>query len=402
MLRTAQTPRPGWQAKVESQGFHFHSIDPDGKDLAGQTDQFLYWREDVAYQFTAAQIETLYEATQEVHAMCMDLCQDVFRRGDLARLGMTPLAQALAHQSWLYRDPHLYGRFDVAWNGQGPPRFLEYNADTPTSLIESAVVQWFWKEDVHPSADQFNSIHEALVARLSAIKAQKGLTRLHMAGMVESQEDTGNLEYLMDVALQAGLESGIVDMADIGRTGDGQFVDLQGERIEALFKLYPWEWLAADPFANDIGASATLWLEPAWKQVLANKAMWALLWERHTGHPLLLPTYFEPQGLNGQPFVKKPFLSREGANVELFDAHGQRTLAVDGGYGAEGHVYQALAPVARFAAPEATSWHGPQEAMYAVLGTWVVGDEAVGLAVREDISPVTKNSAYFVPHFFTD
>lgn len=99
MLRIAQTPRPGWQARVESQGFHFHSIDPEGKDLAGQTDTFLYWREDVAYRFSAAQIETLYEATQEVHAMCMDLCQDVFRRGDLARLGMTPLAQALAHQS---------------------------------------------------------------------------------------------------------------------------------------------------------------------------------------------------------------------------------------------------------------------------------------------------------------
>lgn len=120
--------------------------------------------------------------------------------------------------------------------------------------------------------------------------------------------------------------------------------------MEAVFKPYPWEWLAADAFANDMGASATL----------------------------LLPTHVEAHALSGQPLVKKPFLLREGANVELFDAHGQRTLAVDGGYGAEGHVYETVAPVARFAAPEATSWHGPQDAMHAVLGTWVVGDEAVG------------------------
>lgn len=402
MKRIPQTPRQNWPSLVENQGFHFHSIDPDGNDCAGQTDKFLYWREDVAYEFTETQIETLYEATNEVHGLCMDLCDDLFRRGNLGRLGMTPLAQGLAHQSWADRDPHLYGRFDVSWAGSGPPKFLEYNADTPTSLIESAVVQWHWKEAVHPQADQFNSIHEALIERLRFIKGQKGLGRLYLGGMLASQEDTGNLEYLMDVALQAGLESSIIDMADIGTSENGAFVDLQGERMEAIFKLYPWEWLVADPFAKAIGASTTLWLEPAWKQVLSNKAMLALLWEKHSGHPNLLPTHFQAQQLAGTPFVKKPYLSREGANVELFDGAGQRTLAVEGHYGAEGHVYQALAPVARFPAPENTSWHGPQEAMYAVLGTWVVGNEAVGLAVREDISPVTKNSAYFVPHFFQD
>lgn len=400
MKRIPQIPRHDWPSQVEGLGFHFHSIDPDGNDCAGKTDKFLYWREDVAYEFTEAEIETLYEATNEVHSMCMDLCESLFSGGNLARLGMTPLAQALAHQSWSYRDPHLYGRFDVSWDGSGSPKFLEYNADTPTSLIESAVVQWHWKEAVHPQADQFNSIHEALVERLRSIGQQKGFRRLYMAGMLESQEDTGNLEYLMDVALQAGLEASLVDMADIGVNDQGHFIDLQGDRLEAVFKLYPWEWLAADPFAKHIGAASTVWLEPAWKQVLSNKAIWALLWEKHTGHPNLLPTYFQPGKLAGQAFVKKPFLSREGANVGFFDACGKSTLTVEGSYGAEGHVYQSLAPVARFPAPETSSWHGPQEAMHAVLGTWVVGDEAVGLAVREDICPVTRNSAYFVPHYF--
>ncbi len=401
MKRVPQVPRKDWPSRLEGVGFHFHSIDPDGNDCAGKTDKFLYWREDVAYQFTEAQVETLYEATNEVHAMCLHLCGDLYQRGDLGRLGMTPLAQELAHASWSRKDPHLYGRFDVSWTGRGAPKFLEYNADTPTSLVESAVAQWHWKVDAQPHADQFNSIHEALVARLQAIKAQQGLTRLYLAGVVDSQEDTGNLEYLMDVALQAGLEASILDMADIGVTTHGQFVDLDNQPLQAVFKLYPWEWLAADAFGQHLKTARTAWLEPAWKQVLSNKAMWALLWEKNPGHPNLLPTYFSAERLGGVPFVKKPFLSREGANVEFFDSVGLSTLAVGGDYGAEGSVYQALAPVAQFPAPEATSWHGPLDAVYAVLGTWVVGDEAVGLAVREDVSPVTKNSAYFVPHYFT-
>jgi glutathionylspermidine synthase len=36
----------------------------------------------------------------------------------------------------------LYGRFDLAYRGDGPPKLLEYNADTPTALFEAAVVQW--------------------------------------------------------------------------------------------------------------------------------------------------------------------------------------------------------------------------------------------------------------------
>ncbi|CCJ76861.1 Similarity with glutathionylspermidine synthase, group 1 [Cronobacter muytjensii 530] len=33
---------------------------------------------------------------------------------------------------------------DFVWTGQGPVKLLEYNADTPTSLYESAYFQWQW------------------------------------------------------------------------------------------------------------------------------------------------------------------------------------------------------------------------------------------------------------------
>lgn len=401
--RLPQTPRPDWRRRLDDQGFHFHSIDAEGVDRSASTAKFLYWREDVAYRFSEAQVETLYAATQELHGMAMDLAADLVRSGDLTRLQLGDAAAALAVASWQAGDPHWYGRFDLSWAGVGPPKLLEYNADTPTSIIESAVAQWHWKQDVQPKADQFNSLHEALVERLQVIAGQCGFQRLHLAGLFDVQEDVGNLEYLLDVALQAGLEGQLLDMGDIGVLPDGCYADAQDQPLQACFKLYPWEWLVHEPLAEQLAARRTTWLEPAWKLLLSTKAILPLLWERHRGHPQLLPAHFSAlpfeSGADAGPYLQKPLLSREGANISVHQ-QGQRTLQTPGPYGAEGFVYQALAPVACFAAPENTSIDGPLPAIHAVLGSWVVGDEAVGLCVREDPSPITKNTAYFVPHYF--
>ena len=123
----------------------------------------------------------------------------------------------------------LDSRFDLAYDGTTPPKMLEYNADTPTTLIEAAVAQWNWKQDVHPNADQFNSLHEALVGRLKEIKERYKFDTLHMGCLTESQEDVGNLEYMLDVAVQAGLNANLMDMSEVGleTLKDGvRFVDM--------------------------------------------------------------------------------------------------------------------------------------------------------------------------------
>ena len=51
-------------------------------------------------------------------------------------------------QSWDRDEVTIYGRFDLCFDGRRTPKLLEYNADTPTSLLEAAVVQWFWFKDV--------------------------------------------------------------------------------------------------------------------------------------------------------------------------------------------------------------------------------------------------------------
>jgi glutathionylspermidine synthase len=78
-------------------------------------------------------------------------------------------------------------------------------------------------------------------------------------------------------------------------------------------------------------------------------------------------------------------LSREGANVAIVE--GGRTVEENGGdYGAEGYVFQALAPLP------------VHDGHRAVCGVWVVNHEACGLGIREDTRRITGNLSRFVPH----
>ena len=373
MRREERTPRRDWPQRVEDLGFHFHSIDG------------TYWDERACWRFSADEVDTLEAATAELHARCLEAVERVVSRGDYARLRIPEAFHALVERSWRDADPTLYGRFDLAWDGTGAPRMLEYNADTPTALLEASVVQWYWLQDVKPSADQFNSIHEKLIARWEAMRARlPAAGRVHFTAAAGSPEDQGTLDYLRDTATQAGIEAVAIDVADIGWDG-ARFVDLEERTIGALFKLYPWEWMVREEFGAHLLRRGLTVVEPAWKMLLSNKAILALLWEMFPGHPNLLAASLEAGALTGD-VVKKPLYSREGANVAI--TAGGRTLEAPGEYGEEGFVWQAYAPVARA---------GPH---YAVIGSWVVGDAPAGIGIREDATPITRNTSRFVPHYF--
>ena len=154
-----------------------------------------YWDESAYYSFTLAQIEDDIEAPTEALAqLCLEFvdraCAD---QAVMDRLRIPAHAREQIIQSWKRGDKSLYGRFDLAYDGDGPARMLEYNADTPTSLYEAAVFQWVWLEDqmkarrLPNGADQFNSLHEKLIARFAEV-ARGGL---HFTAMVESDEDRG-------------------------------------------------------------------------------------------------------------------------------------------------------------------------------------------------------------------
>jgi len=286
-------------------------------------------------------------------------------------------------RSWERDDFSLYGRFDFAFDGTQPPKLLEYNADTPTALVEASVAQWFWLQDCFKIADQFNSIHERLI---EAWKRQAG-RRVHFASIKDFPEDEQTVVYLQDTAHQAGLKTKFVHIEDLGWDSKLEcFTDMDDEKVETCFKLYPWEWMWHEEFGEHLSAESVHFIEPAWKMLLSNKGLLAVLWELFPGHENLLPCFETPNALGGD-FVKKPRLAREGHNVTYVE-RGTTVEETGGDYGEEGHVYQALAPFPDF--------NGNRP----VMGVWVIDHEAGGLGIREDKRRIIGNFSRFVPHLF--
>ncbi|AWM37915.1 Putative acid--amine ligase YgiC [Gemmata obscuriglobus] len=375
MRRVSVDPRPNWQKRVEEFGLFYHT-------LRGEP----YWDESAYYQFTEYEVERLYEATTALHKMCLDLVQDVI---DKRLFGLFMIPQEFEQyiiRSWENDEPSVYGRFDLAYDGAGPPKLLEYNADTPTGLVEASVAQWMWLKDVDERGNQFNSIHEELIeAWKEVLKRDSG--PIHFAAMTEldTPEDYITAEYMRDVAIQAGAKTTFIDVAEIGYDRPRKvFVDNTGFPIHRCFKLYPWEWMVREEFGPHLGTAPTRWVEPPWKMILSCKSILPLLYERHPDSPFLLPASFDP--LTDGSYVKKPVHAREGANIEVVMG-GRLVQSTDGPYQGGPYVYQALAPQMK-----------PHDGRYPVIGSWVVNGVACGMGIREDDSLVTRNTSRFVPH----
>ncbi|HKK31582.1 MAG TPA: glutathionylspermidine synthase family protein [Alphaproteobacteria bacterium] len=381
MLRVPCAQRPDWRSQAASLGFRFHTIGGEA-----------YWDEGAHYRFTLRQIEQDIERpTAEIEAMCLEVVGRACRDEELLReLKIPEDFWNFIADSWARREPPLYGRMDFAYDGCGPAKLYEYNADTPTSLYEAAFFQWIWLEQaraygrVPRDADQYNNIQELLVQTFE-FAGIAGV--LHLTSTAGHVEDRGTVHYLEDCARLAGLETAYVPLQQIGMDALGRFTDADDYVIETLFKLYPWEDVFADEYAAQLPGAGVRWLEPPWKAILSNKGLLSLLWRYFEGHPNLLPAYFEgdPAAAKLRGCVRKPLFSREGANVEWLGLDGER-FAVPGPYGAEGCVVQALHPLPRLAGN------------YAVLGSWVVGGRPAGLGVREDATPVTRDTSRFLPH----
>ncbi len=376
MKRENLIPRADWPQKMAEVGFGFHSIDG------------IYWDERACYALTSGEVDMLESATNELHQMCVEAGQHVIDHDLFDRFAIPRAFVPLVVDSWNNDDETLFGRFDLSWDGHSPPKMLEYNADTPTSLIEASVAQWYWLQDVKKGADQFNSVHEKLIARWQDI-VKTGDKTVHFT-CADSEEDIGNLDYMRDVAIQAGITERFIDIAQIGWDAIGKrFVDEQNNPIQTLFKLYPWEWMVREAFGQNILSCDTRIIEPPWKMLWSNKAILPILWQLFPDHPNLLPAYFEPQKFSTD-FVKKPLLSREGANIGIYSRTGE--IHTPGEYGEEGFIYQGYHPVPNFPT------NG--ENNYMVVGSWIIGDEAAGIGIREDESPITKNTSRFLPHYF--
>ena len=386
MKRVLLPERANWQQAHQEIGFDYYNLP--------SRDGSMYWSEGVAYEFSLKQIEQLEDASNELHQMCLEVAGDMIQRGHYPEyFQLPPAAIPLIEHSWKNQAPMLYGRFDFAYDGQAI-KMLEYNADTPTGLLEASVAQWHWIEQVENIAnrDQFNSIHEKLIERWKQLYPTR--SRVHFAACQEAgREDWGNLEYLMDTAFQAGLNVSELSMENIGWNGT-TFVDLHQQEIQHLFKLYPWEWIWEENFSQFLKPE-TEWIEPCWKMLLSNKALLIELWKRFPNHPLLLETHaYDAHAHYAGKWVRKPILAREGANIHILQNNVDCGAASGSfyfdDYDKYGYVMQRWVK---------TPLH---EGMLPTLGLWMVGDECAGMSLREDVFDVIGNDAHFAAHYFVE
>lgn len=367
---------PNWKSRLESIGYGYYA---DGEQP--------YWIDNYYYEISNAEADSIYHATAELWQMCLKAVEYVISNKLYDKFHIPDFMHHHIERSWEQDEPSIYGRFDLAYDVERKElKLLEFNADTPTSLFESGIVQWYWKKHYFAEeTDQFNSIHEQLISTWAGIKPYlKGKT-LHFTCVRESLEDLTNVEYLRDTAIQAGISTKLLYIDEIGWDGQ-QFVDLEEEPILSIFKLYPWEWMVHEDFARNIinDIHDAQWIEPSWKMILSNKAILPILWQLFPYHKNLLPAYFErPQAL--EHYVKKPILSREGANIELY-YNNEMIYATEGEYGDEGFIYQELAKLHR------------EESGFSVIGSWLIGQEPCGISFRESTMPVTTDKSRFIPH----
>ncbi len=472
--------RPGWQATNHSLGLTYNDTAlPDGT-LAS------YWREGPFYDFTPAEIEQLEAATATLHAMCLEAGDWMVRQCPrhhrearrsgyftqvctpetcyLARIGIPEFTHEQIIRTWFDGDPEtwthadkdldgrwppqtpdwspsVYGRFDLWYAGEGStPRLLEFNAQTPTSLVEAAVIQWHWVEQTnqtnHPWR-QWNSIHERLVGweATEDEPANEGAWVRNMRQLREARpwlpekpkiffayetsetsgEDRMNVAYLMATAEEAGFPVELIAMSQIGWDVAGDravFVRSPADRsapepIDVIFMLYPWEW-----FWHEEGAKAffrnmadptkrgTVWIEPPYTAALwGNKGLLPVLWKLFGDDPdrgrYLLPAYFAESTPAARltSYARKPVWGREGGSVTLV-RDGQVLVDNPGEYGSDGrYIVQDLC--------ELPSFDGVEGVLHPVLGAWLIDGEPAGLGIREGVGTqglVTRDDCHFVPH----
>ena len=408
MKKVTLPERADWRDKAKEVGFTF-------ADMHGEP----YWDETSAYEFSLSEIEdAIEEPSSDLHAMCRDAVAEIVLSQELMlKLGIPEAHLDLVADSWRRNEPEIYGRFDLAYDGNGPAKLLEYNADTPTSLYESASWQWQWLEDqiatgaLPEGADQFNGIHEALVERYGELFPKN--TDIHFTSVANNVEDYATVEAMGWAAREAGMGAHFSEIEQIGVTEDGQFVDDQDRVIGTLFKLYPWEDLLREDFANKIAGSGCLFLEPAWKALVSNKGLLPILWQMFEGHPNLLPAFFADDVADalvagGKPVpgvadifgrsadllrrghVVKPIFSREGASISIVENSNVIETSPKNDYGHYPRIVQAYAPLPDF------------DGFHPVIGSWIVGGNCVGMGIREDRSRITQDLSRFKPHFIAD
>lgn len=392
MERVNIEPRPNWELTAEAMDFSWHT--PEGQP---------YWDESVYWHLTAEDVAELEAATVTLNEMAAMAVSDIINGQQLPLFGYDARTIKLIEHSWHNRafQPSILTRIDLAYDGKGPPKLLEFNGDTPGTLFESAEFQRHWQQERYPEAQQFNNLESHLRNGLTKFRTFElgklrpyGLPKLYTTSE-RFPEDEGTVAYLRRLCDELMIPSEHIHLEEIGWRENGGpgnpdcFVDMQDQPLELLFKFVPWEWLIDDPFGQHLMDEASRGnltvLEPAWKMVITNKRFLAELWTMFPHHPNLLAASSDPRKITSARVVQKPFLGLAGENIRITE-DGRTVEASDGYQVQDQYLYQEYTPLAE------------AEGNHAVIGSWLIDGRGAGIGIREDKALITGKTCRFVPH----
>jgi len=342
---TLEKVKPLTSEFLESIGFYWHTDEDKSPYVA-----------DELVVVTQNEADKYYEATNELYDMFVEAGEHVIQNDLLHEIGIPFNVIDMVKQSW-ENDIHwhLYGRFDLAGGVDGKPiKLIEFNADTPTALFETAIVQWaLLKANDMDDRSQFNNTYEAIKENFKRLVVMSGNTedfaesydgwKILFSSVKGSIEDENTTKLLQAAANEAGFSTEFAFADEVEFDGE-EGVFKGEENFEYWFKLIPWENIGIDEgnlalmLRKIMDNQKAIILNPAYTLMFQSKAFMKILWDLYPNHPLLLECSYEP--LQGKKQVEKRVFGREGANTVILDEKNHVMAQEEGEYENFAPIYQ--------------------------------------------------------------
>ncbi len=330
---------------LESIGFYWHTDEDKTPYVA-----------DELVVVSQKEADNYYDATNKLYDMFIEAGEHVIKNNLLHEIGIPFNIIDMVKQSW-ENDVHwhLYGRFDLAGGIGGKPiKLIEFNADTPTALFETAIVQWaLLKVNKMDNRSQFNNIYEAIKENFKRLIVTNGDTenftknyngwKILFSSIKGDIEDENTTKLLQAAANEAGFNTdfAFVDEVEFD-TKEGIFKN--DKNFEYWFKLIPWENIGIDEgdlalmLEEIMENQKAIILNPAYTLMFQSKAFMKILWDLYPNHPLLLETSYKP--LENKKQVEKRIFGREGANTVILNEKNHIVAQEKGEYENFDPIYQ--------------------------------------------------------------
>ncbi len=304
---------------------------------------------------TQDEAQNYYSAVNELYDMFVEAGDYIIKNNLFHEVGIPFNLVELIKESW-ESDVHwhLYGRFDLAGGIDGKPiKLLEFNADTPTALFESAIIQWaILKQNGLDQKAQFNFIYEALKDNFKRlVTLQESVDnfeelyegwRFLFSSIKDNLEEENTVRLLQHIAIEAGFDTEFAYIDEVEFDNSGIYYN--ENKYELWFKLIPWEDIAIQEpdlamlLSNIVKNQEAIIFNPAYTLMFQSKAILKILWDIYPNHPLLLETSYEP--LKGKKQVQKPIFGREGESINIISADGKVVASNLGDYDNHKMIYQ--------------------------------------------------------------